>query len=172
MNGKRSGIAVPRRPRRTAAPVLAAIAVLLLGTTPAGAATPYPSSMASTGDSITRAYNTGSAFTDNPAASWSTGTNSTVVSHYSRLLALNSAISGHAFNDAKSGARMVDLGGQLTTVAGRSVDYVTILMGGNDVCQPSESQMTSVADFTAQFSSAIATFTAASPTTNIAVMSI
>ena len=67
---------------------------------------------------------------------------------------------------------MVDLGGQLTTVAGRGVDYVTILMGGNDVCQPSEAQMTSVANFTAQFSTAMASFTAASPNTNIYVVSI
>jgi lysophospholipase L1-like esterase len=129
--------------------------------------------MASTGDSITRAYNTGSTgFTDNPAASWSTGTNSTVVSHYTRLLGLNSAINGHAFNDAKSGARMVDLAGQLTTVAGQHVDYVTVLMGGNDVCQSSEASMTSVADFTAQFSNAMATFTVSSPTTNVYVVSI
>ena len=36
----------------------------------------YPNSIASTGDSITRAFNTGSVpFTDAPANSWSTGTN-------------------------------------------------------------------------------------------------
>src|SRR4051794_13802062 len=88
---------------------VAAIAVLLFGGS-ASAAPDYPNSMASTGDSITRAYNTGSAYADNPAGSWSTGTNTTVVSHYTRLLAANAAISGKSFNDAKSGARMVDLG--------------------------------------------------------------
>jgi len=172
MNGKPSRIGLMRGRSRTVASALAAIAVLVFGGSAASAAPAYPNSMASTGDSITRAYNTGSAFTDNPAASWSTGTNSTVVSHYSRLLALNPAISGKNFNDAKSGARMVDLAGQLTTVAGRGVDYVTILMGGNDVCQPSEAQMTSVADFTAQFSTAMASFTATSSNTNIYVVSI
>src|SRR5437867_4442963 len=171
MDGKRSGVA--RRRRVTVTGVIAAIGVLLLGVSGAAAAPSYPNSMASTGDSITRAYNTGSvAFTDNPGASWSTGTNSTVVSHYTRLLALNPGIAGHAFNDAKSGARMVDLNGQLGTAAGQSVDYVTILMGGNDVCQPSEAAMTSVADFTAQYSNAMATFTAASPSTNVYVVSI
>jgi lysophospholipase L1-like esterase len=67
---------------------------------------------------------------------------------------------------------MVDLAGQLATVATQNVDYVTVLMGGNDVCQPSESAMTPVADFTAQFSNAMATFTAASPNTNVYVVSI
>ena len=161
------------RRRRVAASgsVIGAIAVLLLAGTTASAAS-FPSSMASTGDSITRAYNTGSAYADNPAGSWSTGTNATVVSHYTRLVGLNAAISGQAFNDAKSGARMVDLAGQLVTVAGQHVDYVTILMGGNDVCQPSEAQMTSVATFTSQFSTAMASFATASPDTNIYVVSI
>jgi lysophospholipase L1-like esterase len=162
-----------RRPRTTIwASIAAAIGLVLLGSSGASA-TSFPNSMASTGDSITRAYNTGILpYTDNPSASWSTGTNSTVVSHYSRLIGLNPAIAGHVFNDAKSGARMVDLNDQLGTVAGQHVDYVTVLMGGNDVCQPSESQMTSVADFTAQFSNAMATFTAASPSTNVYVVSI
>lgn len=172
MNGKRLGVVRQGRIGFTAS-VVAAIGILFGGISGAAAATPYANSMASTGDSITRAYNTGSTgFTDNPAASWSTGTNTTVVSHYTRLLGLNPAISGKNFNDAKSGARMVDLNGQLTTVAGRGVDYVTILMGGNDVCQPSEAAMTSVGDFTAQFSTAMATFTAASPSTKIYVVSI
>jgi len=172
MNGRPSPTTRVGRTSAAAA-TLATIVVLLFGTSAASAATPYPNSIASTGDSITRAYNTGSiAFTDNPAASWSTGTNSTVVSHYTRLISLNPAINGHAFNDAKSGARMVDLAGQLATVATQNVDYVTVLMGGNDVCQPSESAMTPVADFPAHFSNAMATFTAASPNTQIYVVSI
>src|ERR1019366_2191965 len=66
------------------------------------AAVAFPNSIASTGDSITRAYNTGSPFADNPASSWSTGTTAAVNSHYLRILAKNSGISGHAFNDAKN----------------------------------------------------------------------
>jgi lysophospholipase L1-like esterase len=148
------------------------VGALLLGASGASAAS-YPSSMASTGDSITRAYNTGFfPFIDNPSASWSTGTNSTVVSHYTRLRALNPGIAGHAFNDAKGGSRMADLNGQLTTVAGRHVDYVTILMGGNDICQRSEAQMTSVADFKTQFKQAMATITSLSSATKVFVVSI
>jgi lysophospholipase L1-like esterase len=137
------------------------------------AAAPYPSSMASTGDSITRAFNTGLfPYVDNPAASWSTGTNSTVVSQYSRLVTLNPAISGRNYNDAKSGARMSDLAGQMNTVVSQHVGYVTVLMGGNDVCTSSESAMTSVADFTTQFTAAMNTITSGSPTTLVYVASI
>jgi hypothetical protein len=44
--------------------------------------TGYPNSMAATGDSITRAYNTGTLpFSDRPDNSWSTGTRTSVGSH-------------------------------------------------------------------------------------------
>ncbi len=154
--------------------VAPAVAILLatIGTGLLDAAPAFPSSMASTGDSITRAYNTGSAFADNPAASWSTGTTTSVNSHYLRLVARNSAISGHAFNDAKTGAVMNDLAGQMTTVAGQHVDYVTVLMGANDVCTKSVASMTSVANFTTQFTSALNIIKNQSPATLVYVASI
>jgi len=152
---------------------LGAAVLLATSTLSAAAATPLPRSIASTGDSITRAYNTGFfPYLDNPSASWSTGTNSSVRSHYSRLLALQPLISGHAYNDARSGAKMIDLAGQLATAAKQRVDYVTVLMGGNDVCTSSESAMTSVATFRSQFVTAMNTFTASSPSTRVYVVSI
>ena len=160
---------------RHAARFAAALVGVLLLALPAEAlaAGRYPSSMASTGDSITRAYNTGFfPFTDNAAASWSTGTNSTVVSHYTRLLALNPKIRGKNYNDARSGAKMADLNGQMTTVNSQRVGYVTVLMGGNDVCVPSEAAMTSVADFEAQFTAAMNTLTSGSPSALIFVATI
>lgn len=153
--------------------VIAGLALVASATLTASAAPAYPRSIASTGDSITRAYNTGwFPYVDNPSASWSTGTNSTVRSHYTRLLALQPLISGHAYNDAKSGAKMVDLAGQMTTAAGQRVDYVTVLMGGNDVCTSSESTMTSVTNFRAQFTSAMNVITTKSPSTLVYVVSI
>jgi lysophospholipase L1-like esterase len=150
--------------------VLAAAALLL---PVAAQAASYPRSMASTGDSITRAYNTGFfPYTDNPAGSWSTGTNTTVASHYTRLLALNPAIRGKNYNDAKSGARMADLNGQMAVVASQHVDYVTVLMGGNDVCTSSSATMTSVASFTSQFTAAMDTITDRSPSTRVYIVSI
>ena len=158
------------RIRATLVAVLAAAALLL---PVAAEAVSYPDSMASTGDSITRAYNTGFfPYTDNAAGSWSTGTNTTVSSHYRRLLALNPAIQGKNYNYARSGARMVDLNGQMTMVASRHVDYVTVLMGGNDICTSSPATMTSVADFNSQFTLAMDTFTRSSPNTRVFVVSI
>src|SRR5205823_10346341 len=74
----------------------------------------YPSSIASTGDSITRAFNTCSfPFVDCPQNSWSTGSSSAVISHYRRILAANAAISGRNYNDARTGAKMAGLNGQV-----------------------------------------------------------
>ena len=152
------------------------LGLALLGTAGLGsaaAAIAYPGSIAATGDSITRAYNTGFIpYTDNPSASWSTGTNSAVDSQYLRLLAVHPAILGRNFNDAKSGARMTDLAGQMQVAASQRAAYVTVEMGGNDVCTSSESTMTSVASFRAQFSAAMNTITAASRKALVSVSSI
>jgi lysophospholipase L1-like esterase len=120
------------------------------------AAVRLPNSMASTGDSMTRAFNTGLIpFSDAPSNSWSTGTNATVNSMYRRILALNSAIGGKNYNDAKTGASMADLNGQVLSAISQNVDYVTILMGANDVCASSESAMTPVQTFHDQFTQAM-----------------
>jgi lysophospholipase L1-like esterase len=161
------------RSRVTAAAAALLGVVVLLAPSAVGAQSPYPRSMASTGDSITRAYNTGTIpYTDNPAGSWSTGTNSTVRSHYLRLLALNAKISGKNYNDARSGARMTDLAGQMSTVVAQRAEYVTVLMGGNDICTSSEATMTSVESFRAQFVAAMNRVTSGLPRARIFVSSI
>jgi lysophospholipase L1-like esterase len=133
----------------------------------------YPDSMASTGDSITRAFNTGPIpFIDAPGNSWSTGSRPSVASHYVRILSAHPQIAGRAFNDARSGARMRDLAGQAAVAVAQDVDYVTVLMGANDVCRSSESAMTAVADFRAQLESAMATLSAGLPDARIYVTSI
>jgi len=167
------GLGTPVGVRGTRAILGAILGAAVLFLPVSAQAVSYPDSMASTGDSITRAYNTGLfPYTDNAAGSWSTGTNTSVASHYSRLLALNPAIRGKNFNYARSGARMVDLNGQLASVASRNVDYVTVLMGGNDICTSSPATMTSVADFSAQFTLAMDNFTRSSPNTRVFVASI
>jgi lysophospholipase L1-like esterase len=154
---------------------LAAAAVVTAFVVPASAAaqTVPPDSMASTGDSITRAFNTGLLpFTDAPRNSWSTGARTYVRSHYRRILAVNPEILGRNFNHAKSGAEMQDLPGQMARVVVRHVDYVTVLMGANDACASSESAMTPVADFRAQFEVALSTLADGSPQTLVYVVSI
>jgi lysophospholipase L1-like esterase len=130
----------------------------------------YPSSMAATGDSITRAFNTCSfPFTDCPANSWATGTNSTVNSFYSRILAANPAISGKGYNLAVSGAKMSGLQSQVNGAVSRGVEYVTIGMGANDACTSSESTMTSVASYQSAFQTAIDTLRTQLPNARISV---
>jgi lysophospholipase L1-like esterase len=148
---------------------------VLAGLVPAAAAAtpPLPASMAAVGDSITQAASSGGSLgTDYPQNSWSTGTNTSVNSHYLRLLALNSAISGRNYNRSVSGAKMVDLNGQMQNVVTLQPDYLTVLIGGNDLCTDTVDGMTSVAAFRSQFETAMATLGAGSPNTNVYVVSV
>jgi lysophospholipase L1-like esterase len=162
---------------------LAALAAMMVATASlvavspwAGGATsvPFPNSMAGAGDSITRAFGaTLSRFlSDNPQYSWSTGSDAMVDSHYRRILAANPAIGGHVYNHAGTGAKMVDLDGQVKAAAGEHVQYLTVLMGANDLCASSPSTMTATATFRAEFSQALSDFFAADPGAHVFVSSI
>ena len=149
--------------------------VAALAASPAEAATvPLPNSMAATGDSITRAFDVSwlCVLRDCPQYSWSTGSNGAVNSQYLRILALNPGIQGHAYNDARSGAKMIALSNQLGTAAAQHVEYATVLIGANDVCTSSASTMTMPADFYAQFSAALANFFALDPGAHVYVSSL
>ncbi len=152
---------------RLALPLVAALALLVA--TPAFAG--YPNSMASTGDSISRAFNTcWFPYVDCPANSWSTGTASGT--QYRRILAVNPAINGRNFNQAVTGADMADLNGQAQGAVARGAEYVTILMGANDVCASNESGMTPVSSFRAEFQQALITLTSGLPSAKVFVASI
>jgi lysophospholipase L1-like esterase len=153
--------------------VALAAALCLTALASSAALAVYPNSMAATGDSITRAFNTCAfPFTDCTQNSWATGTEATVNSFYLRIRAVNAGITGRLFNDARSGARMSDLPGQATTVAGQRVEYVVIEMGANDVCTSEEGTMTTVASYRTNFESAMRTLTERLPSARISVGSI
>jgi lysophospholipase L1-like esterase len=157
--------------RRLLAAIAAALCLVALAASSALAV--YPNSMAATGDSITRAFNTCSfPFTDCPANSWATGTEATVNSFYLRILAVNAGISGHLNNDARSGAKMADLPGQVTNVVSQRAEYAVVEMGANDVCTSEEGTMTTVASYRSNFESAMRTLTERLPSTRISVGSI
>lgn len=122
-----------------------------------GGATSYPTSIASLGDSITRGFNAGGWYSDWPSRSWSTGSDSAVVSHYSRLAKLNRKTTVRAYNDARTGARMGELATQAATAVTQKAQYVTVLMGANDACTSTEAGMTEVSAFRAQFADAMVT---------------
>ena len=138
------------------------------------AATTYPASMAAAGDSITRAYDVAwwGALRDNPAYSWPTGTNTTANSEYSRLVKLSPAISGHAYNDAATGAKMSALDGRLKTAASQHVAYVTVLMGANDICTSSIATMTPASTVQGQFRQAMTDLKRLDPAVKVFVSSI
>lgn len=149
--------------------VLIVLMLVLSSVQPAAAAT-YPNSITALGDSITTAYDS-TVLGNNFANSWSTGTNPLVNSMYLRIFVLHPTIQGHATNLAVSGTKMVDLKGQASQV-GRKVEFVTILMGANDVCTSSVASMTSVTTFRSQFDAALRTLTKRAPKARVYVLSI
>jgi lysophospholipase L1-like esterase len=150
--------------------VLAAATLAAGGT--ATALPPVPSSMSSLGDSITRGFNACGWYSDCADRSWSTGGYASVNSHYLRIKSKNAAITGQNFNDAKTGAKMVDLNGQAQVAVSRNVQYVTILMGANDACTSTEAGMTSVATYRAQLDQALATIKNGLPNAAVFISSV
>ena len=147
-------------------------AVLVLPDPALAAGDPPPSSMASLGDSISRGFNACGWFIDCTAHSFSTGTDGATDSQYLRITAVNPAMRGHAYNDAKTGARIADLPGQAAAAVSQHVGYVTMLIGANDACAGSEASMTPVATFRSSLDTALNTLKSGLPTAKVQVISI
>jgi lysophospholipase L1-like esterase len=128
--------------------------------------------MAALGDSITRGFDACELFSDCPNVSWSTGAQAGLASQYELLSGRQPGLSGRAYNDARTGARAVDLEGQARQAVRQQVDYVTIMVGANDVCQPTEADMTPVATFAAQVDRALAVIASGLPHAHVFVASI
>jgi lysophospholipase L1-like esterase len=160
---------------RLARIVLLALVVVLAGLVaqPAWAAPPLPSSMAAIGDSITRAYDVCCSYGDHPGQSWSTGSTSYdgIASHYERIRAQNPAIRGHRWNNAVSGAKMADAPAQARRTVGQGAQYVTILMGANDLCGW-DGTLTPTATFRAQFAETLDILRTGLPASHVFVASI
>ena len=157
--------------------VLSVAATATLGLTSAATAAtpgagPPPGSMAGLGDSITRGFDACGFYIDCTSRSWSTGDYSSVNSHYRRIRAVNPAIAGRNYNDGRTGAVAADLLGQAGTAVGQGVQYVTVLIGANDACKDSESQMTPVATFRSQVDAALDRLNSGLPTAKVLVVSI
>jgi lysophospholipase L1-like esterase len=156
--------------------VVLTLAIIVTGlvTPPASAAPALPDSMAAIGDSITRAYDVCCFYGDHPGQSWSTGSTSYdgIASHYERIKRVNSAITGHGDNDAVTGAKMAAAQTQASKAANQHAQYVTILLGANDLCTSSPDTMTSVDTFRSQFQSAMTTLMAQHPQPYVLVSSI
>jgi lysophospholipase L1-like esterase len=118
-----------------------------------------PGSMAAIGDSITRATDTCCWYGDHPSNSWSTGAAGWdgVSSHYERLRAFDPAIGGHAYDAAAAGATMASGPGQAQLAVAQHAEYVTVMLGANDLCTSSPATMTPVDVFRTQIRSTLQT---------------
>ncbi|HTX47060.1 MAG TPA: beta-propeller fold lactonase family protein, partial [Solirubrobacteraceae bacterium] len=144
---------------------------------PSGQPAPAPASMAGLGDSFTQAaYSAGSCSptADCPANSWATGTTASVDSEYQRLTAIQPALAGNAVNRAVDAKNMSYLDTEVKAAIPSAPQYVTILMGLNDVCGGSMtvSTMTPTATFASEFQTAMSDLTSHLPNTNVFVASI
>jgi lysophospholipase L1-like esterase len=157
------------RVRRTLA-TIAAAALLITGTvsgaSAANAAAATPTGivkMAALGDSITLGVNSCSSWSGCAQYSWSTGTNTSVPSHFQKIRAVNPALIG--YNDAVSGAKSAGLNAQAVKAVSQQAQYVTIEMGANDACTRTTTEMTSVDAFRANVKLALATLNPAGTVT-------
>jgi lysophospholipase L1-like esterase len=133
---------------------------------------PLPSSIAAIGDSITQAFDVCCFYGNCPRHSCSTGYDSDdgVASHYERIRARNPAIRGRRHNNSVSGAEMDDAPGQARATVGQGAQYVTVLMGANDLCDAGG--LTPTATFRAQFQQTIDILRAGLPGSQVFVSSI
>lgn len=83
------------------------------------------------GDSVTTATNSAS-WGNNLSYSWSTGSSDSVNSHFNRLKGIFSTV--QAYNYARAGAVAADLPEQAQKLVRKNPDYVTVLIGANDLC--------------------------------------
>jgi lysophospholipase L1-like esterase len=132
-----------------------------------------PDSMAAIGDSITQAVDVCCFYGNWPSHSWSTGAAvlDGIASHYERIRARNPAIRGQRWNNAVSGARMADAPGQARRTVVQGAEYVTILMGANDLCGW-DGTLTPTATFRAQFTETLGILHAGLPGSHVFVASI
>jgi lysophospholipase L1-like esterase len=137
------------------------------------AAPPLPDSIAAIGDSITQAVDVCCFYGNWPGHSWSTGNAPLdgIASHYERIRAENPAIRGHRWNNAVSGARMADAPEQARRTVAQRAQYVTILMGANDLCGR-EGTLTPTATFRDQFQETLAILRTGLPGSHVFVASI
>jgi lysophospholipase L1-like esterase len=146
-----------------------ALSIISVVTAPAVAtaasAPALPASIAAIGDSITQAVDACCWYGDHPGNSWSTGDASWdgVASHYERIRAVKPKIAGRFYNDAVSGARMDDAPAQAARAVAQGAQYVTILMGANDLCTSSVATMTTPDDFRTRFRAAMSTLQSGLP---------
>jgi lysophospholipase L1-like esterase len=133
----------------------------------AAAARPtLPGNMAAIGDSITQAVDDCCSLGSHPQDSWSTGNGypaNGIQSHYVRILTMNRSIAGRAYNESVPGAKVANSEAQAQMAVAQGAQYVTILIGSNDVCTGTIASMTPTSAFLAAFQSTMSTLESGLP---------
>lgn len=160
------------RPWRLFLVGLASCVLLASAQTPAGATGDVPSSMAAMGDSLSRGFNSCGWLFDCTVRSWTTGESEKVASHYSRILAVNPDIKDNVYNNAQTGADSTKLVEQAEKTVRQQVEYVTILIGANDVCALYEERITPTDKYRANVDAALAVLRDGLPQADILILSI
>ena len=113
-----------------------------------------PIRLYSIGDSITTAFDAWGPL-ENPALSWANGFHGfleqllgipDISSHNQRITAQYGSAGRENVMAAENGARWDDALGQAQGVVGEAPSYVTIALGGNDVCRPSIADLPPVSE--------------------------
>ncbi|MET8230768.1 GDSL-type esterase/lipase family protein [Micromonospora sp. NPDC005298] len=168
-------------PRRWIAALACLAALVALACEGDGSATPRPTGsapsggpggIAALGDSISTGFASCLVLTSCERNSWSTGDGLRVRSHYRRLLDQDPEIRGRAYNHARPGARADALEGQAKAAVRDRADYVTVLIGANDVCRGGVDAMTPVAEFRADVDRGLRALRTGRPKARVLVVSI
>lgn len=149
-----------------------ALATIFLGASslPSEISLAGPVVMGALGDSITRGFSSGGVL-DTPRNSWSTGNGWQVNSHKVRLQkVLRREVV--ASNAAKSGAVASDLNRQVSRLLTRKPDYVTLLIGANDICDWQDSYQDARNQFYSDVLGALGRLVAANPDIKIVLSPI
>ncbi|MEU7927854.1 GDSL-type esterase/lipase family protein [Micromonospora sp. NPDC049107] len=131
-----------------------------------------PGGIAALGDSISTGFASCLVLTSCERNSWSTGDGLRVHSHYRRLLDQDSAIRGRAYNHARPGARADALEGQAQAAVRDRADYVTVLIGANDICRGGVDAMTPVTTFRTDVDRGLRALRTGRPKARVLVVSI
>lgn len=161
--------------RTVIAAVIAAGSLALAAEAPATGSGRYPDAVAVIGDADATGYasNPARPFQEARGNSWATGTNPTVKSIYSRLLAVNPGVRGHAYNFASGRATVKDLASQVRKALERTSkpELVLVHIVGNDVQCDGKDDATRFAAYQADVAEALQKLDTGLPQARILVVS-
>ena len=149
------------------------VVVAVAASAAAGRSSKYPASLVAIGggDAVGSGADPAHPYRDTPADSWVTGTNPAVDSIYSRILAANPALHGHAYNFSSDNTGIDDLG----RLVGRALklspqpELVIIDIDGDVQCDGKDAAR--VADFGTKLTSALTALSQGDPAARIFVVS-